>query len=121
MPVDAKGTGVFLFVGPIKDIALQGVLLGRDVRFAKRAVPNPCGRFTMDQALQVIEEFEPGSTLRSSIPNLDLAAAVQIVRIQFDDSIVPDATAGEADAGPSLVQLSTDRQKAAYIEFFKCP
>lgn len=120
VPIDAKGTGVFLFVGPIKDIALQGVLLGRDVQFAKRALPDQCGRFTMDQALLVIEEFQPNSTLRSSIPNLDLSAEVQIVRIQFDDSIVPNAGTDGTDTGPILVQLSTDRQAAAYIDFFKC-
>lgn len=110
-----KRTAVFLFVGPIKAIKLAGFYAGPKVQFAERAPPDDCGTLRLDQTLEIVEAYEPKSTLRSRIPNLDPAVEVEVIRIQFTDTIIPAPT-GQPSDEPHVEPLLEDRHAPAYIE-----
>lgn len=107
--------GVYLFVGPPRTISMWGVYDGRLLVFRKRELPAGCKPLELGKLLDAIKEMEPTSTLRSRVPNLNPAALVMLVRIQFDDTIVPAPSAAAATR-PVPVQLSEDRLAGAFIE-----
>lgn len=116
IPIGPKRTGVFLFVGPIERISLGGIYGGPRIRFEERAPPSTCGTFTLDETLGIIEKFDPGSTLRSRIPNLDPGSEVGVIRIQFNDSILQGSGTSQGKSERLLVPLYENRQEASFIE-----
>ena len=114
--IGPKRTGVFLFVGPLRRISLGGIYGGPRIRFDERAPPSTCGTLTLDQALLMIEAFDPNSEVRSSIPNLDVESEVGVIRIQFDESVLQESATSQATTERLAVQLYENRQDAAFIE-----
>lgn len=116
--IGSKVTGVFLFVGKVDKItiALRGIYGGRNLRFAARALPAGCGSIKLNDALTVIEAFEPTSTLRSRLPNPESEERVYIVRIQLHDAIFSESGADLPATEAALLNLSEDNANSAFIE-----
>ena len=114
--IGPKRTGVFLFVGPLRRISLGGIYRGPRIRFDERAPPSTCDTLSLNQALEIIEAFDPNSEVRSSIPNLDVKSQVGIIRIQFDESILQESATNQATTERLAVQLYENKQDAAFIE-----
>jgi len=116
IPIKPSATGVFLFVGPITSIELHGLYRGRVVQFLRRGPPVPCTEFSLYHALQAIERFRPGSTVGTTLRDLDPRGTLHIVYIQVDDSILGQhSTAGQTDTDSVTAYLSDNRDAAAYV------
>lgn len=105
-------SGVFLFVGPIDSIMMHGKFRERDVVFARRALPSGCQTFKLLDALKAID---PSQYLVGALRQVGDDDEVQIVRIQFDETIVPQGN----QTTPVTVRLDEDRDKAAYIDCYQ--
>ena len=109
---------LFLLVGPLQAISLRGSYSGPEVRFRERAPPSPCGTFTLDQTLQLVEALveadEPESEMRARIPNLDPASEVEVIRIRLTDGMITES--GEQEPIEEYdAYLHDDMQETASI------
>ena len=105
---------LFLFVGPLQAISLRGSYSGPEVRFRERAPPYPCGTFTLDQTLQLVEVYEPNSEMRARIPNLNPSSEVEVIRIRLTDGMITES--GDQEPIEEYdVYLHDDMQETASI------
>ena len=105
---------LFLLVGPLRTISLKGSYSGPEVRFRERAPPSPCGTFSLDQTLQLVEIYEPKSKMRAHIPNLDPASKVEVIRIRLTDGMIAESS-GQESIEVYDAYLHDDRQETASI------
>ncbi|MEM9762497.1 MAG: hypothetical protein AAF968_08320 [Pseudomonadota bacterium] len=110
--IGPSSSGVFMFVGPIDSIMMYGKFRERDVIFARRALPSGCRKHKLLDALKVID---PSQFLAGALRQVSADDEVQIVRVQFDETIVPQGN----QTTPVTVRLDEDRNKAAYIDCYQ--
>lgn len=116
IPIDPLTAGVFLFVGPIRTIELHGKYRGRVVEFQRRGAPENCTEFTVADALEAMETFEPGSTIKTTLDKLDPDDKLHIMYIEVDDTIMGESdTQGQPDTNRVTAYLADNRDAPAHV------
>ena len=113
--IPRQGTALFLFVGPLRAISLDGFYAGPQVLFHEREPPASCRTLTLHQMLRLVEVYQPENTLRSRIPNFDSTVEVEVIRIQFSDTIITESGNQELTE-QHFKFLHDDREMPASIE-----